>query len=196
MELSQVLQDHRKRKGLTQEELAERSGVTVRTIQRIEGGETVPRAYTLKAIAGALDLAPEALLPVPLVLAPGIPAPAVDREELLHFLRLLCLSCFSFIVLPWVHFLLPQAMLRRQPDLPAPVRSFGRRLVRSQVYWVVALNGGLLAITAFNYTLTRRTGVAIPYLPFVFAMFGGNALLLLWALLQTKTLLRDLPLTD
>ncbi|RYY66518.1 MAG: XRE family transcriptional regulator [Chitinophagaceae bacterium] len=190
MELSQVLQDHRKRKGLTQEELAERSGVTVRTIQRIEGGETVPRAYTLKAIAGALDLAPEALLPVPVVVPPGTPAPApaVDCEELLHSLRLLCLSCFSFIVIPWVHFLLPQAMLRKQPGLPAPARSFGRRLVRSQVYWVVALNGGLLAITAFNYALARRTGVAIPYLPFVFAMFGGNALLLWRALLQTKSL--------
>ena len=44
----------RKSKGLSQEELAERAKVSLRTIQRIEKGESEPRGFTLQAIAGAL----------------------------------------------------------------------------------------------------------------------------------------------
>src|SRR5687767_2052315 len=56
MMLHQQITTLRKNKGLTQEELAGRTGLTVRTIQRIESGESVPRSYTLKAIAQALDI--------------------------------------------------------------------------------------------------------------------------------------------
>lgn len=40
--------------GLTQEELAAKSNINVRTIQRIEKGEVNPRAYTLKILSTAL----------------------------------------------------------------------------------------------------------------------------------------------
>lgn len=43
-------------KGLTQEELAEKTGLSVRTIQRIENGEVDPRTYTLSALANALGV--------------------------------------------------------------------------------------------------------------------------------------------
>ncbi len=41
----------RKAKGLTQEEVAEKCGITTRTIQRIESGLVEPRAYTIKIIS-------------------------------------------------------------------------------------------------------------------------------------------------
>ncbi len=44
----------RKAKGLTQEEVAEKCKITVRTIQRIESGIVTPRAYTIKIISDAL----------------------------------------------------------------------------------------------------------------------------------------------
>ncbi len=44
----------RKQKGLTQEELVEKCNINVRTIQRIEAGETSPRSYTIKTILNAL----------------------------------------------------------------------------------------------------------------------------------------------
>lgn len=40
--------------GLTQEELASRCNINVRTIQRIEKGEVKPRAYTLKILSTSL----------------------------------------------------------------------------------------------------------------------------------------------
>jgi uncharacterized Tic20 family protein len=55
----------RKLKGITQEILAETTGLNVRTIQRIEAGEVDPRLYTLKSIADALGVNLEELLPEP-----------------------------------------------------------------------------------------------------------------------------------
>jgi transcriptional regulator with XRE-family HTH domain len=45
----------REQKHLTQEELAIESGISIRTIQRIESGQE-PKGHTLKALAKALDL--------------------------------------------------------------------------------------------------------------------------------------------
>lgn len=41
---------------MTQEELADKTEVSARTIQRIENGEVDPRAYTLQMIARALEV--------------------------------------------------------------------------------------------------------------------------------------------
>lgn len=51
----------RERQNLTQEELAEKSGISVRTIQRIEAG-TIPKGYTLKTLAASLDVSEKDLL--------------------------------------------------------------------------------------------------------------------------------------
>ncbi len=45
----------RKAKGFTQEELVEKCNLNVRTLQRIESGEVMPRSYTVKIIFKALD---------------------------------------------------------------------------------------------------------------------------------------------
>jgi len=54
-ELGIKIAELRKSKGLTQEELVERCNISVRTIQRIETGEVMPRSYTIKAILTELD---------------------------------------------------------------------------------------------------------------------------------------------
>src|SRR5512136_1793079 len=54
-ELGLKVSELRQQKGLTQEQLAERCEVSPRTIQRIEGGEVDPRAYTLHCLGEALE---------------------------------------------------------------------------------------------------------------------------------------------
>ncbi|WAL64649.1 helix-turn-helix domain-containing protein [Amycolatopsis cynarae] len=55
-----LLRQLRRAAGMTQEQLAERSGVGVRTIRRLETGEpTDPRLGTVKLLADALGLAPD-----------------------------------------------------------------------------------------------------------------------------------------
>ena len=53
-ELGKRLTALRKEKGLTQEELADKSRVSVRTIQRIEAGEVLPRTVTIRILLEAL----------------------------------------------------------------------------------------------------------------------------------------------
>lgn len=57
-QLGQKIQEWRKAKGLTQEELVDQCNINVRTIQRIEAGEVTPRAHTVKAILEVLDIHP------------------------------------------------------------------------------------------------------------------------------------------
>lgn len=54
LDFGKKLIDFRKAKGLTQEEVAERCGITVRTIQRIESGLVEPRTFTIKIISETL----------------------------------------------------------------------------------------------------------------------------------------------
>ncbi len=66
----------REKQNLTQEELAEKSGLSVRTIQRIEAG-TKPKGYTLKTLASSLDVSQNDLL------TPSIPAEELILENLI-----------------------------------------------------------------------------------------------------------------
>ncbi|GAB3218235.1 helix-turn-helix domain-containing protein [Algoriphagus aestuariicola] len=55
-ELGRKLAEMRKAKGLTQEDLVAKCNLSVRTIQRIEAGEVVPRGYTIRALFEALEM--------------------------------------------------------------------------------------------------------------------------------------------
>jgi transcriptional regulator with XRE-family HTH domain len=54
-ELGAYITTLRNKKGLTQKELAGHCNVDIRTIQRIENGDVVPRIYTINLLSKALD---------------------------------------------------------------------------------------------------------------------------------------------
>lgn len=55
-ELGVKLTELRKAKGLTQEDVVAKCNINVRTLQRIEAGEVIPRNYTLQAILTVLEV--------------------------------------------------------------------------------------------------------------------------------------------
>ena len=55
-ELGMLIAQQRKRKGMTQVELANKCFITSRSLQRIEAGEVLPRSYTLQKISDVLGL--------------------------------------------------------------------------------------------------------------------------------------------
>ena len=59
--LGKKIYELRTQKGLTQEDLVDKCNINVRTIQRIEAGETTPRSITLKLILEALEFQKETL---------------------------------------------------------------------------------------------------------------------------------------
>jgi XRE family transcriptional regulator, regulator of sulfur utilization len=183
----------RHRLGITQEELADMAKVNVRTIQRIEKGNGVPRAYTIKAIASALNLNLSHR-----VIAKDSPIPTesektsksnfvsipicspLEIHEDNDFLRLLCLSCFSFLVLPWIHFSVPAYMLKKKKNLKPDSVLFGKRLIKSQLYWAIILNILLLATLGYNVFQTNymQSSYFINYLWTLFGMYFINILMI------------------
>lgn len=53
--IAQQVKEARHQKGLTQNALAEQSGLSLRSIQRIENGEVSPRVYSLNKLSEILD---------------------------------------------------------------------------------------------------------------------------------------------
>ena len=101
----------REEKNLTQEELAEKSGLSVRTIQRIEAG-TEPKGYTLKTLASTLDISEKDLL-ISNNLAGEIeveePILTTEKEEIFNsgLIKMINLSSLPFAWFPIANFLPP-----------------------------------------------------------------------------------------
>ncbi len=62
MEFGARLKELRSGLNISQKELSEKTGLTLRTIQRIENNEVKPSLYSVKAISDALELASSELL--------------------------------------------------------------------------------------------------------------------------------------
>ncbi len=106
-----ALKKIREQKNITQEELAEKSGISVRTIQRIEAG-TDPKGYTLKTLAATLDVSEKDLLS-PSILKEEIigeePISLTEKEGIFNstLIKMINLSSIPFAWLPIANFLPP-----------------------------------------------------------------------------------------
>lgn len=93
MKTGELIRQLRLKKGITQEELASRTEISVRTIQRIESCEVDPRAFTLQSIAAALEVDFE-------VLAGTETFTQVTNQKESRWLPLLHLSGLLLLIIP------------------------------------------------------------------------------------------------
>lgn len=94
VELAEKMKCLRQKAGLSQEALAATAGINLRTIQRIESGDTAPRGDTMNRIAGALNV------PAGQLISP----PAEQSRQKLIWLNL---SALSVVVLPVFGIIIP-----------------------------------------------------------------------------------------
>jgi transcriptional regulator with XRE-family HTH domain len=179
MDLHQKIVTARNQLGLTQEELAAAANVTVRTIQRIESGDSIPRKYTLKLIASALQIPFDELNATnnSVENAPATtPQSKEDQEADIDFLRLLCLSCFSYVLIPYIHFLIPSYLLKKRSEKSPVVVRFGRKLIQTQIYWVIGTTVVFLLVLAYNFIQAAYLGNqhAFSYVAVFFFMYFLN----------------------
>ena len=97
LQLAKKIKALRKQKGLSQELLSEKSQLNLRTIQRIEAGETEARGDTLQRLANALQVSSNDLI-------------YWIEEEDRPFLTMLNLSTLSFIAFPLLGIIIPLAL--------------------------------------------------------------------------------------
>ncbi|NGO49748.1 helix-turn-helix domain-containing protein [Allomesorhizobium camelthorni] len=101
---------HRRRAGYTQEQLAERAGVSVDTISKIEVGATGARFPMIERIATALQVDPAELF------STEIPSGALKRAKLNEVT--LTLAGLSETDLQWIGDLIGVALRRNGPSRP------------------------------------------------------------------------------
>ena len=136
--LSNQITNLRKRKGISQQILADESGLNLRTIQRIEKGDTEPRGDSLGRIAKALNISIEDLSDWSL------------REDSgsLHAINL---SGLFFLLFPGFGILLPIVLWIQNRNKVQGVKELGRKIINHQLTLSLILFLGFL-ITVFNLT--------------------------------------------
>ncbi len=136
------LKEFREKFNLTQEELTEKSGISVRTIQRIEAG-TEPKGQTLKILAKTLGIEEHELLNKELHEEKLISRekPALPNYS---FLKLINLSSLPLTFLPPVNILLPLILML----ITKQKNPITKQIITVQIMWTISA-GIIFMITAF-----------------------------------------------
>ena len=115
---------YREQLNLTQEELSKESGISVRTIQRIEAG-TDPKGHTLKVLAKALGIKETHLLEI-----------TSKKEDVCYnTLKLINLSSLLFVFFPPVNIIIPLIIMFVKKQF----NPLSKQLISIQILWTVLM---------------------------------------------------------
>ena len=123
----------REQQNLTQTELAEKSGLSLRTIQRIESGQSL-KGFTLKAIAQTLETEPENLF------SQEEKDIQIDRAKLINF------SALAGLIIPFGGIIFPAILTYRTQD--SVNRELGKSVIGVQIILAFVISV-LLILTPF-----------------------------------------------
>ncbi len=127
-EVGSKIREIRKRKGLSQEELAEAAKVNLRTIQRIETSVNDPSGKTLNLLCDALNISIDDIVDY-------------GKTEDKTFLILFHLSVLSFMMLPLGNIIIPLILWLTKKDKIIGLKEVGANLLNFQILWTVLLYG-------------------------------------------------------
>lgn len=146
--ISENVKRFRINRGYSQEKLAEESELSLRTVQRVENGETDPRGDTLTRLAQALEVTPDDLL-------------EWNRREDTTYLTVLNASALSFLLFPLLGIILPLILWITKRDQIKKVDEMGKQLLNFQITWTILLFGsGLLYMIWQQYVVFSATKVS------------------------------------
>ena len=133
--LATRIKDLRNRKGYSQDLLAENSELSLRTIQRIEKGESTPRGDTLVRLSQALGVTPDDLL-------------EWTEVEDKGYLTLMNFSALTSIVYsPLLGIIIPLVMWIYKRDKVKHVDDYGKKIINFQITWVIVISTIFIALT-------------------------------------------------
>ncbi|MCF8716277.1 helix-turn-helix domain-containing protein [Joostella atrarenae] len=129
----------RNRKGFSQEQLSEESKLSLRTVQRIEKGESIPRGDTLLKLTQALGVTPDDLLEW------------ADVEDK-GYLTLLNFSALAGLLFhPLLGIIIPLVMWILKKDKIKFVDNYGKKIISFQITWTLLLYSIIMIATKGSY---------------------------------------------
>ncbi len=141
-ETGKKIKEIRKKKGLSQEELAESAKVNLRTIQRIENNESEPRGKTLNLICEVLDINAEDVLDY---------GKQLDK----NYLAIFHLSVVVFLAIPVGNIIVPLILWMNKKDKIIGLKEIGANLLNFQILWSIIT---FLSITGFAFSKIMHYG--------------------------------------
>lgn len=118
--LSNQIKNIRNQKGFSQELLAEKTSLSLRTIQRVENAETEPRGDTLLRITEALEVTPDQLL-------------EWNQVEDPSTLVVISLSALGFLFTPILGVILPLIIWISRKDRVKRADEIGKKIINFQI---------------------------------------------------------------
>lgn len=112
----------RQQKNLTQEELAEKSGISIRTIQRIEAG-TTPKGQTLKILMTSLEVSEEELLE----------SAKAEQQNDITLIKWINFSSLLFTLIPPANILVPLAIMFWKKEW----NRLAKQILTIQILWTI-----------------------------------------------------------
>ena len=121
----------RKLQGLSQDKLAEKAGINIRTLQRIEKNEVKPQSYTLGCLATSLGVKIEDLTAP----TPG----SFTDEKSPHQLSILHFSALAGCVIPLGNILAPLFFWLYKKQVSDNWNNHAQKVINFQISWLLYL---------------------------------------------------------
>jgi transcriptional regulator with XRE-family HTH domain len=147
-DLARRVKDLRNRNGMSQEMLAEESGLSLRTIQRIENGETEPTGDTLKRLSNAFNVPPDELIDW-----------TIKEDQ--GYLKTLNLSALTFIFFPLLGILVPFIMWISKKDKLKNINTVAKDLINFELTWNIILFTIPVILNSIIYVTTGELSMRI-----------------------------------
>lgn len=165
----QSLAELRESQRLTQEELSQKSGLSVRTIQRIESGQK-PKGYTLKALSQALGVDESYFEDKARAksLQADTESDFQTNLEAQKWTKIINLSALPFIFLPPLNILVPLGIMYAKKQNTA----LNQKLISIQLVWALIALVIFAAILIMNDMLLIKSNVKI-LIPMSWSFING-----------------------
>ena len=137
MSLSNNVKAFRVQRGFSQEKLAELTGLSLRTIQRVENNETKPMGDTLSRIAEVFQIAPDELI-------------QMHKPQDSSYLIVLNLTQFCSILFPIVGVLVPSLLWILKKNIIDRVDEIGKNIINFQITWSIVLLVGTISYYMYS----------------------------------------------
>ncbi len=128
---SEKLITQRKLQGLSQDKLAEKAGINIRTLQRIEKNEVKPQPYTLSCLANSLGVKIEDLT--------NPTAVSLTEEKSPRQLSLLHFSALAGCVIPLGNIIAPLFLWLYKKQTSDTWNNHAQKVINFQISWLIYL---------------------------------------------------------
>lgn len=115
--------------GFTQAELAEHTNLSIRTIQRVESGQSIPKGHTLQMLSQVLGVEKNELRQ-----EQSTAQTDVNEENLK--LKLINLATLCFLGIPFGNLIVPFTLWKKYRSYPL-VDEVGRKILNFQIFWTL-----------------------------------------------------------